>query len=439
MVINKELLRYDDEDSIEYINRICKNRKVYSLTWEKVRDTINEVLGLRYSESYYRKGFKNRDFDRLPIIAVPESEAVTTAYVTSGYISVTTPDEFQTTSEIDSITTTVSTSDYIDPEIEELRELVTELKKTKVKISDERVQNNAYIRRLSREETIKEIAQHYAEVMNKSLIITPPKCEPFLEYDENRQGILLLSDWHYGMVCDNAWNKFDPDICKQRVNKLLKEVITYIERNGIRTITVFNLSDLIAGRIHTQIRIESRFDVITQTMDVAEILAQFLNVLSGHCNIEYYDTLDNHSRLEPNKNDSLDLESLTRIIPWYLKQRLANNAFIKIRENEFGHDIITCKIFDHDIIGVHGDHDSPVNGLDKLTLMTHRHYDLFCTAHRHHMFIEEKNHAIVVGNSSLMGTDSYAEKLRLSCDPSQTFIIASRDNVCECIYRIKLN
>ena len=45
---------------------------------------------------------------------------------------------------------------------------------------------------------------------------------------------------------------------------------------------------------------------------------------------------------------------------------------------------------------------------------------------------------MIIGNSSLMGTDSYAEKLRLSSDPSQTFIIATKDNVCDCIYRIKL-
>lgn len=37
-----------------------------------------------------------------------------------------------------------------------------------------------------------------------------------------------------------------------------------------------------------------------------------------------------------------------------------------------------------------------------------------------------------------MGVDSYAEKLRLTSDPSQTFIVATKNNVCECIYRIVL-
>ena len=45
---------------------------------------------------------------------------------------------------------------------------------------------------------------------------------------------------------------------------------------------------------------------------------------------------------------------------------------------------------------------------------------------------------MVVSNSSLMGVDRYAEKLRLTSDPSQTFIVATPENVCECIYRIIL-
>ena len=101
-------------------------------------------------------------------------------------------------------------------------------------------------------------------------------------------------------------------------------------------------------------------------------------------------------------------------------------------------DIITCTVLGHDVIGVHGDNDRPATALDKLTLMTHRHYDLLCTAHLHHFNCDEKNQTMIVSNGSLMGTDSYAEKLRLTSDPSQTFITVSKQNVTECIYRIVL-
>ena len=129
---------------------------------------------------------------------------------------------------------------------------------------------------------------------------------------------------------------------------------------------------------------------------------------------------------------------MVRIIPWYLKQRLSRNTKIEICDNEFGADIITCQVLGHDVIGVHGDNDRPTNALEKLSLMTHKHYNMLCTAHLHHFSADEQHQSVVVSNGSLMGVDSYAEKLRLTSDPTQTLIIATPDNVCECIYRIVL-
>ena len=70
--------------------------------------------------------------------------------------------------------------------------------------------------------------------------------------------------------------------------------------------------------------------------------------------------------------------------------------------------------------------------------MTEQHYDMLLTAHAHHFNCEEKNRCVALGNSSLMGVDSYAQKLRLSADPSQNLIIVSKDNPVECVYRILL-
>lgn len=448
--MNEHMYKAIGETTLEYIQRLCelKDSGKLIMTWKGLAEWLNEQLDLDYSESYYRKGYRNGDF--LPV-------------ATSGYL--TTSDEINTSLEYTTTTSCSSTTEgaftcdgncdtcedfedciqgyeqYLNDKAQEIDEKTLELRKERMKLSDERVQNNAYLRRISREETLKEIALEYAEKMNSTLRL------PLHEYIEGnhnynedpREGILLLSDWHYGMICDNPWNKFDTDICRDRVNTLLHKVISKVIEEKINKVTILNLSDLIAGRIHTQIRIQSRVDVVTQTMEVAEILAEFICALSKYCNIDYYDCLDNHSRIEANKKESMDLESLARMIPWYLAPRLKKeieDGRVRICENEFGPDIITCTVLGHKVIGVHGDHDSPTNGLDKLTLMTHRHYDLFCTAHRHHMFLEEKNHAMVVGNSSLMGTDSYAEKLRLSADPSQTFIIATPTNACEEIHRI---
>ena len=153
--------------------------------------------------------------------------------------------------------------------------------------------------------------------------------------------------------------------------------------------------------------------------------------------VHYIGCLDNHSRLEPNKNDSLDLESLARITDWYLKERLGDSVIF--HDNEYSRDIITFNIGKYKIAGIHGDKDKPTEVVKHITLMTRQQYDLVLTAHLHHFSCDEQNETVVISNGSLMGTDDYAEKLRLSSKPSQNLIIVSDKSVCDALYRIVLD
>ena len=386
----EELRKSFDETDSQFLNRLVSSKKDYKLTWKDIQNIANSELNLNYSESWYRKNIK-----LLTDVSSENSEE--------------------------------------DNSNDALRKVMMK----RAELADLVASNSAYIRKLSREQTIKDIAHDYAQTMAKAKPLLQLK--PCSNEYSGKEGILLISDWHYGLVCDNAWNKFDPIICKARVSKLLSETINLIEQHRIEKLTVLDLSDLIAGRIHTQIRIESRFDVITQTMDVAEILAEFLQELSIHCPIDFYSSLDNHSRLEPNKKESMDLESLTRIIPWYLIERMSLNGRINVCGNEFGEDIITCNVLGHDIIAVHGDKDSPLNALEKLSLFTRKQYSMVCMAHRHHMFLEEQFESMVVSNGCLVGVDTHSHNMRLRSKPSQTFIVVTKNNVTHSINRIILD
>lgn len=419
-VLSLDKTQLEDETDMEYIHRICSVKEDLGMTWKEISELFKENLGMCYSPSYYSKNFKAGNFN--PVVNVETTTSCDSMCETCDNLSECLVDWAESLS---------SKEDYVN---NKLRELAMK----KVEVSDLVTQNNAYMRRLSREQTIRDIAHDYAVTMSDKKILEAPELDDVWTDYSDAEGVLLLSDWHYGMVCDNPWNKFDPDICKERVYKLLSKTIQIIKKENISHLHVLDLADLIAGRIHTQIRIESRFDVITQTMQVAEILAEFLNELSYHCGISFYSCLDNHSRLEPNKKESMDLESLARLIPWYLTERLKDNDCVEICENTYGADIITCKVAGHNIIGVHGDNDSPTHALERLSLMTHQHYAMLCTAHLHHFSADEQHQSMVVSNSSLMGVDRYAEKLRLTSDPSQTFVVATPENVCECIYRIVL-
>lgn len=409
------------ETDDEYEIRICSLHDEYDLTWDDITAIINSALDQNYTESRYRKmwkmynlGIRNTAIQR----------------------RMRNKDEGDYLRYDDHEINVSNEADDEIPEISEYMQRKIELQKERVKISDERVQVNAYIRTIAREETIKEIALKCAQEMNSKKMLTPIKNDNN-KRDCNKSAIVCLSDWHYGIDIKNYWNIYNPDVAKERVVKLRDEVRSWCIHNGVRDLHVVNLSDLIAGRIHLGLRLESRFDVITQIMEVSEILAELLNDWASDFEIHYYDCLDNHSRLEPNKKDAMDLESLTRIIPWYLKERLKEDVII--HENKYDEGIITFNCHGYEVVGVHGDHDKLTSVVDNMSLMTHKHYDLVVTAHLHHFSADEQHETVVVSNGSLMGVDTFAKNLRLTSKASQNLIIVDDSSPCSCIYRIILN
>ncbi len=395
-VVKKFLEENDFESQRDQIEALCLSKVEFDLTWEDIAEISSRVLGTTYKEGYFRKNFGDALRVRETISEnLPEEDA---------------QDEFE-------------------------NKLLT-LKKEKVKLSDERTQNNAYIRRLAREDTIKEIALDFAERMSAKKTLEIPKVVDAPE--GAREAILALSDWHLGIEVDNALNQYNPDICKDRVARLTQKTLQHCRAYKIKTLNVLNLGDLIAGRIHLTLRLESRYDVITQIMEVSEILAEQLTELSADMQVHYYSCVDNHSRLEPKKTDSLELETLSRITDWYLRERLSNNPNVIFHKNVYGPDIITFTCKGHNIAAAHGDLDSPTAAATSIARLTRDTYDMVILAHRHHFAADELNQTVVIQNGSLMGVDSYSFKLRLSADPSQNLIIVSEDNVTESIHRIVL-
>ena len=384
--------RLDEETEDDYTLRICALKEIKHLYWDEIAQIINRTLDQNYTESRYRKMYSA--YTKGKADAVKEEEI---------------------------------------PEISEYMQQKIELQKERIKISDERVQTNAYIRQLAREETIKEIASKCAQEMNSKKLLEAPK---ELYISGKNAAILQLSDIHYGLVVDNYWNKYNPDIAKNKISQLRDKVIQYCEFNDVSDLYITELGDAIAGRIHETIKYQSRFDVITQIMQISEIIAEMITDLSKHFKIHYYCCLDNHSRLEPNKKAALDLESLARIIPWYLKERVG--AFIEINDNKYGEDIITFKCKGFNIAGCHGDKDSPIKVVDNLSMMTRENFDMVLTAHLHHFSADEKNQILVISNPSILSTDDYSKDLRLSSKSAQNLIIVSDENVMECLYRIVL-
>lgn len=408
----------DGESLYDYRMRICEMHNTKGIRWNDVANIINDNTGYNYGESTYRKQY---------------SEHVRQMYE---------KDVVEHAREVHEKMPEDETVSYA----RKIQDKIDELKKERVKLADERTQNNAYIRRLSREETLVEIGTKSAQIIAekypyiaKSTINDPCK---YLVHDVgdgviDAEGILAISDWHYGADIKNYWNSYNTEIARDRISTLTEKTLEKLSANNVRRLHLVNLGDMIEGNIHLQLRIQSRIDVITQTTEVAEIIAQMMTTFeSNGIEVFYYDCLDNHSRIMPDKKESLDVESLCRIIKWYLKERFKDSNNIHIVNNFIDADMIDFESMGHRIGGVHGHKDKVKDVASNLTMMCEEDFDLILTAHRHHFSADEQNQCIVLCNGTLMGTDEYSKNLRLTCTPSQNLIITSWDNPTEIIYRI---
>lgn len=390
----------NNESDDEYIQRICQLKYENNLSWQNVADIINDTICLGLTADACRLRYKRRQ----------EKE--------------------------ENKLNQIMFDNIMDSQTDSLSEMMCDIQKERVKLRDEISQNNALIRKMAREESIKEIAIEVANTLINNFPLRIP--EPKIDTNTEKEALLTISDWHYGIDIKNIYNTYNPQITKERIEKLQEEVINRCIRENITCLTVANLGDMIAGNIHLPLRINSRKDVITQIIEVSELIAEFLNNLSQYLNINYYAVLDNHSRIDPNKKEAIQMESLARITTWFLKERLKNNPNIEIHDNYLDEDIMSFDILNHSILGVHGDDDKQKTIIPSLISFTEENAELIISAHMHHFSADEECGTIVCCNGSLMGTDDYAFRMRKHSKPSQNLIFITKDNVFDSFNRIIL-
>lgn len=385
--MNNNLKRQPNESEESYKKRIFLYRDIYSLTWEDIAKILNKEFNTSFSSDKYRKeSYRLLDKDESNIVRLDDK--------------------------------------------------IFEYSKERVKLNDQRLQINALTRLIARDETFKEIAIETANNIAKTKKLDTP--QPIEVTNKEKKAILCIGDWHYGLDVDLFYNSYNPKIAVERINRLLEVVISRLKENNIDELYVINLGDMISGRIHLPLRINTRIDTVQQTIEVSELLSEFLTALSQHTHVNYIAVSDNHSRVEPNKKESLQTESFARIINWFLNERLSANENITFVDNVFSEDFAIFKVFNHCVVAVHGDKDPQRGIVDKLNSYLQGHIDLLISAHRHHFTADENNFTEFYCNGSLIGQDQYSADLRLNSKPSQLLFICTPENFSEIIYKIKL-
>lgn len=308
--------------------------------------------------------------------------------------------------------------------VEKKRELMIQAQKTR----DER---NAYQRLIRDSARIETMIETISDTVDKL------KSLPKIQYkgstkDLNTEAVLLLSDLHIGVECNNFYNKYDTDIAVDRLNKLVYDVIDYCHSMKVKRLNILNLGDMIHGLIHTNARIEQETDVITQVMVASELIGQALSTLQMACpEIIYRSCSDNHSRTISNKEEHIEKENFGRLIDWYLKKRLQNTKIV-FEDDNIDYSLGLFSLLNGKKVAfVHGHLDSKTSVVQDLICATRTYIDYICMGHFHCPSTKSFQNTKVFINGSIVGTEQYALSKRLFSEPSQKLVVFDKDNVID--------
>lgn len=394
-----ELTRQPNEDVESYQIRLCGNKELLGLTWPDIAKLMNAELDEEYTESRYRKWWAN--FKQGYDYAIEQG----------------------------------ITQDVVIKEFEDKR---IEFEKERIRLLDQRREYRNLIRQQARSE---HIDNQIANAIDR-LVETKPI--EWYESDKNfytyRESLVVCNDWHYGLFTSNFWNEYNTDEFNRRIKRFVSKSVTYSQMNGVRTVHLADNGDLIHGLIHVTARIMATEDVISQTITVAEVLAEILAEYANQFDqVKYYHVSGNHARSVAQKKDSLQDENYERIVPWFLKTRLAHVHNIEFVDNVYDSSIASANILGLDIDLVHGDYDSPKSVAQNLSMMTGRKPDFIYMAHLHKFLRDEVHGTRIILAPALCGTEDYAKSIRKTSYAAQILTIFDEHETELCTYPVRLD
>ena len=189
------------------------------------------------------------------------------------------------------------------------------IKIEQIKARDERAAANKVYRDVARAESIKDLITKAVIPYDKSDFLN------VVQYESSGHDVIVcLSDLHTGSGIDTAWNKFDKEILKARLESYVAQIYNIVARHAAEKIHVLLLGDLINGHIHVNTRVQNNENSIEQVMTAAELVSNFVAELYEVCqNIDVYSVSGNHSRVFTNKDEQLSGDELEALIPFYMK------------------------------------------------------------------------------------------------------------------------
>lgn len=318
--------------------------------------------------------------------------------------------------------------------LSELDAKMIELRKERQKFYDQRNAFNKIVRERSRQEELNEILVDAV----KSGDLPRLNYEPAYIEPSTNDLLVSLNDIHYGIEINNAWNTYNPDVCRDMMRKYLDRILSIAQTHHSENCIVYNCGDSISGKIHLTIQITNKENVVEQIKGVSELIAEFLAELSSHFNtVKYVSVSGNHSRLDTKENSPYD-ERMDDLIEWYLDARLQDFENIQIdTQSRVDATMFITDIRGKTYCGVHGDFDGSATKIAALQAMAQRPLYAVLSGHKHHNMCDEVQGVKTVMAGSFLGVDDFCIQKRIFGKPEQMVCVCDNTGIV-CHYDIAL-
>jgi hypothetical protein len=219
-----------NENESEYIWRIgqAKDSGVLDKTWEELTPRLNKELGIDETEWRGESAFRKK------------YRVMQQAW----------DDVF-------------SKHQFSESRMTDIEEQMHELFKIKKQVQDQRRELRNI---LTPDARFNNLTEKLVESAQNLCNVKPLDFEDYVINTSDSEAVIAWADWHYGMVTDNIWNKYNKDICRQRVAGFVSKAIKYIQLHKVKTLHIMLLGDVAHGAIHVGCRVASEENVCDQLM-----------------------------------------------------------------------------------------------------------------------------------------------------------------------------
>ena len=366
--------RYDMETDEELIYRICSDKDKIG-SWQDVADILNVLLNTEYTESKFRKSYQA--FEKM-------LEANKEKFIDGD-----------------------SYSKEIDLKFEALR-------KERIKLQTANIERG----RVDRSESRQEMYYEFVGAIKDTIPL--PEFRPINAYCGDKEYICCISDVHFGAKFQSENNEYSIEICKDRFELLLSNLIKFIGEKNLSRINILELGDSLQGILRISDLKINETTVAKATVQFSKLMAKFLRDLSEYCYVDYYHVpFANHTQTRNlgTKAGELADEDAEYVISHYIEDLCSNNDRINVILAEEGKQYIRVPIQGNEIIAMHGHTIKNIeSSIKDLSMMRREFIDYLFLGHFHgnkEMNGNEGccNDTEVIVCPSFIGSDPYSDSL----------------------------